>query len=391
MITLERAQLTIIFAFVANGFLGATWLAHIPELKTRLELSDGQLGLALWAAAAGLLTGMLCSAPTMKKLSSRRGTWISMAGLAIGTALPIISTSYLLLFPALFIFGFWNGLMDACMNTQAGHLQNSAGRSVMSFIHASWSIGSLAGALGGAIFLGLSSPPWLHAGTVSILFVGAAFWIRPQLLEVRETANQSFPIAIPRGRLVLLGLICLLTMLGEGAIADWSGVFLHERFGLTKAGSTGGYTAFFLLMFVARLIGDRVVQRTGRRRAVIGGLWVASVGLALAIASPWPWVSLAGFGLVGFGVGNSVPSVFAGAAEHDQGAVGHSIAGVATLGYLGFFTGPALIGGIAQSSSLGVGLATVAAFLCVAGLLGFWAFREQRNRQTDELLNLLNR
>ncbi len=380
MLPLDRARLAIIFAFVANGFLGATWLAHIPELKTRLQLSDGQLGLALWAAAVGLLTGMISSAPTMKKLTSRRGTWIGMAGLAIGTVLPIISTTYLLLFPALFIFGFWNGLMDACMNTQAGHLQNSAERSVMSFIHASWSIGSLAGGVVGAIFLGSGSPPWFHAGAVCVLFVGAAFWIRPQLLETRETANQSFPIAIPQGRLVLLGLICLLTMLGEGAIADWSGVFLHERFGLTKAGSTAGYTAFFLLMFIARLVGDRVVQRVGRRRAVIGGLWVAATGLAIAMVSPLSWMTLAGFGLVGFGVGNSVPSVFAGAAEHDQRAVGHSIAGVATLGYLGFFTGPALIGGIAQSSSLGTSLGLVATLLGLAGLLGVWGFGKTANQ-----------
>jgi MFS family permease len=372
--------------FFANGCLGATWLIHIPGIKARLGLSDGQLGLALWAAAIGLFLGMLSSGPVMARFGSRLGTWLATGSLALVTTLPIATPSYFLLFPALFFWGLFNGLMDSCMNAQAAHLQKELGRPIMSSIHSCWSIGSFTGAAVGGLLIAAGTPPPVHAACIGLFFIGATVWIRTQLLEDEERSDAAFHIALPKGPLLPLGIMCFIAMLSEGAVADWSGVHLKETFGRDAATATLGYNAFFFLMFVSRFIGDGIIARFGVRRTAITGLTLAAVGFAIASLTNNFFVAVIGFGLSGFAIANSVPLIFAAAATQGKGLLGHSIAAVATVGYLGFFAGPPLIGAVAEATALPVGLSLVGLLLMVAAVMGISVLRPSRDIRTGEVI-----
>jgi MFS family permease len=373
--SLPFARLAISAGFFATGFLGSTWLVYIPEIKARLGLSDGELGLALWSAALGLGLGARSSASVMAKLGSRRGAWVATAGLSLATVGPILCPRYYLLFPALLTFGFLNALAESCLNTQAASLQRTLDRALMSRFHAWWSIGSFGGAALGGILIALGAHPGMHAALVALTFLAVTVRFRELLLNTEPAATPDSQIAVSRGPLVALGTICLLVMLSEGAVADWSGVYLRETFHEDQALATLGYTTFLCLMFVSRLFGDWVTHRLGIGRVATTGLFLATGSLVIALLIPNFVVDIIGFGLVGLGVGNAVPLVFTGAANFGQNPVHHSIAAVATLGYMGFFIGPALIGGISEISNLRTGLALVATGLGAAGLVGLNAFR----------------
>jgi MFS family permease len=364
-----KSRLAISLTFFANGCLASTWLVHIPGLKTRLGLTDGRLGLALWAVAAGLFLGMLVSGTVIARLGTRVGTLAATIGTSIAVTFPIAAPSYIWLFPSLLIYGMFNGLMDACMNGQAAYLQLRLGRPIMSSIHACWSIGSFFGAAVGGTLIAAKTPPVSHTVTIGLVFVLATLWIRSQLLEDEEWSADSFHIALPKGPLLPLGIICFIAMMSEGAVADWSGVHLKESFGRDTASATLGNNIFFFMMFLSRLSGDWVIERLGTTRTAIMGLVVATGGFAIASWANDFVLALLGFGLAGFGVANTVPLIFASAAARGRGLLGHSIAAVATLGYLGFFAGPPMIGGLADLFGLPLGLSAVGGLLAVAATM----------------------
>jgi MFS family permease len=364
-----KNRLAISLTFFANGCLGSTWLVHIPGLKTRLGLTDGQLGAALWAVAVGLFLGMVISGTVIARFGTRLGTWVATVCTAVAVTFPVATPNYLWLFPSLLIYGISNGLMDACMNGQAAHLQVRLGRPIMSSIHACWSIGSFFGAAVGGTLIAVKIAPPFHTALIGLLFVIATFWIRAQLLEDEEWSADSFHIALPKGPLLPLGVICFIAMMSEGAVADWSGVHLKESFGRDAATATLGNNVFFFMMFLSRLAGDWIIGRFGATRTAIIGLALACSGFAIASLTNHFILALMGFGLAGFGVANTVPLIFASAAVRGRGLLGHSIAAVATLGYLGFFAGPPMIGALADVFGLPAGLMAVGGLLAVAAAM----------------------
>jgi MFS family permease len=361
-----KSRLAISLTFFANGCLGSTWLVHIPGLKTRLGLTDGKLGVALWAVAAGLFLGMVVSGTVIARFGTRAGTLVATVCTAIALTLPVAAPSYFWLFPALLVYGVFNGLMDACMNGQAAHLQIRLGRPIMSSIHACWSIGSFFGAAVGGTLIAARVAPLIHAAVIGSLFVIATFWIRLQLLEDQEWSADTFHIALPKGPLLPLAIICFIAMMSEGAVADWSGVHLKESFGKSTAIATLGNNIFFFMMFLSRLLGEWVIQRLGATRTAVVGLVLATGGFAIASWANHFVLALLGFGLAGFGVANTVPLIFASAAAQGRGLLGHSIAAVATVGYLGFFAGPPMIGALADIFGLPMGLLAVGGMLAIA-------------------------
>jgi MFS family permease len=370
---MKRVRLAIVSAFLGCGFFNATWLVHVVGTKARLQITDGLLATALWFGAAGLFVGMILAAVIIAKLGGHKATWVSAVGLSMVTALPILSPTYPLLIPSLFCFGFFNGLLDGCMNSQAGHLQKRLGRPMMSSIHACWTIGNLIGAALGGALISVGIHPGIHFVIAWLLFVPVLGWM-PRHLLVAEEPKSGMPLAIPHGNLILLGLISLFCMLAEGAIADWAGVFLREKLHATQGNSTWGYIGFFSFMFLARIVGDQTTMKLGVRRTAVSGLLLGVLGLLICTLIPNWIVVVTGFSLVGFGVATIVPLAFGAAAESRQGDVSRSVTAVASLGYVGLFSGPAVVGWISSMASLTVALQVVAGLLLLASMLSIRAF-----------------
>jgi len=356
-------------AFFIPGFATAAWGPLVPYAKLRAGLDDAALGALLLCLGLGSLLAM----PLAGALAARQGCRrVMLASVALMLAtLPLLAalSDRWLLGGALLLFGAALGAMDCTMNIQAVTVERAAGRTMMSGFHAFYSIGSLAGAAAVTLLLqgGLAPLP----ATLVVVAMAVLPVVRHAGAWRRERAPAGAALfALPRGVVVAIGAVCFVSFLAEGAMLDWSAVFLHEAKGVELERAGWGFVAFNLAMTGMRLAGDGVVARLGRGRAVLSGGVVGGTGLAVATLLPGLEAGLVGYALLGIGCANIVPVMFSLAGEQTRMPARLAIAAVSTLGYAGVLAGPALIGFVAQGASLTAALVLVALALVAAGVLG---------------------
>jgi MFS family permease len=355
----ERAA--VIAVFLANGVGIGAWAACIPALKARLALSDGALGLVLFAFAVGAVLLMQLAARLTRRLGPAKAT--RAAALLFGVALPLpaFAPDLATLAVAAFAMGAANGLLDVTMNGYASGVERRWGAAIMSSFHAAWSAGGLLGAaLGGALLVfGVS---WALGGAAALLaMLAARVWTWLEEGDALPPPTEAH-LAPPVGALVPLCVAALLCMGCEGAMGDWVGVYLMETAHTPQAMAPIGFAAFSATMVVGRLLGDNAVRAWGRARVVRWGATLGAAGLALAVVDPRLGPATRGFALVGAGLSNVVPSLFSAAAGLAS-VPAAGVAMVATAGYAGLLSGPVVIGAIAQGASLRLGIAFL--ILCV--------------------------
>ena len=344
------------FLFFANGFILSNFFVRLPAVKDTLGLGESQLGLALLFFAIGGVVSMPLGGALAGRFGSARVAVI--AGLAVSTliTLPGLATSLPLLAGALVLCGLANGAMDVSMNAQADAAEAAVGLRIMSFCHAMFSLGFAAGTLPGGLFAAAAVPVSLHLFAVGVptalLILLAARVMSPD--RVIDGPPQPH-FALPRGPLLFFGLICLCGAIVEGAMYDWTAVYVEETRLEGPAAAALAYAVFAVSMFCARLFGDVITERFGAALAVRAGLLLASVGLVIALLSPAP-VYLVGFVGIGLGVAGVFPAVFRAAGRLPGRAPGPSMAAAVTLGYTGFLMGPPAIGFAAGATSLTVAL-----------------------------------
>jgi predicted MFS family arabinose efflux permease len=380
----KMARATIFVAFFANGFLSTSWVVHIPRVKGLLGLNDGQLGLCLWAAALGLFLGMTLGGWIVERFRSQFVTGAATLGLGFATILAVVSGSWFTLVLSLVPFGFFNGLMDVSMNSQAAAFEQRTRRAVMSSFHAFFSLGGLAGTLFGAAFLAANYHPSVHVLIAAVPFmIFGCFMYRGLIPEERPDHSEGFFISFPSRSLLPLAGMAFVFFLTEGAIFDWSGVFLKTQLQVDVSAAGVGYAAFSLLMASVRFCGDFWVARFGRLAVFVVGAIVGASGLMLACLAQNYVISVAGFGLVGVGLANCIPLIFSAAARQGEFGFGRAIASVASAGYFGLFTGPPIVGSIAQVIGLQRALLLVAVSVLLTLLLTRIAFERSRSRQVQ--------
>jgi predicted MFS family arabinose efflux permease len=348
--------------FAVNGAMIGTWVAHIPWLQERLGISKSTIGLALLCMAAGALVSMPLTGQLLDRFESATITRRATLVYCLMLPLPLCAPSPLALGAILFVFGAANGAMDVSMNAHGVAVERDLGRPIMSSLHGGWSVG-------GFVAAGLSA----LAGAADIdprvwaLGVGVALWLAAALYITRRlgsasTHSEGSGFALPSRGVILIGALCFLAMVTEGAIGDWSGIYLREDLGSSAAAAATGFTGFSAGMAAARLGGDRLNERLGAGPLLRGGMALVALALGgvLLIGSSVP--AVVGFGLCGLGIANAVPILFSAAGRHDP--PGPSLAAVFTVGYTGFIVGPPLIGVSADA----IGLPETLGALCLVAL-----------------------
>ena len=355
--------------FLVSGIGMASWAPMVPYAKARLGLDDAGLGLVLLAFGGGSMVSM----PLIGLLTHRYGNRkvISVAGLLLCVAIPLLAIvpNVLTLMLALLYFGAMLGAVDVAMNAHAVEVERRDGCALMSGFHGLFSIGGLAGAAMMSALLALGLPLWTGALAISLLLALIVLSQRSSLFSgVDDVAERAAVFSLPRGLVLLLGVLCFVSFLAEGSILDWSAVLLRDFRGFSAASAGIGYACFSVAMAAGRLTGDSVIARLGPAWTVRAGAGLAAIGFLLVAMASWPAASLSGFVLVGLGASNIVPVMFSAAGRLPGTAPAISIATVTTLGYAGLLSGPALIGFLAHASNLPVALAVVAGMLLfVAG------------------------
>lgn len=358
---LPRAALATRLAFLAAGFVMASWAPLIPFAKTQVGATEGVFGLLLLCLGLGSIVAM----PLTGYLSARMGArpMILLGGYGLVALLPllVLAPSVPVLALALAFFGAALGTIDVAMNVHAAEVETRAARPMMSGFHAMWSVGGILGAGGVTALLWIGATPLAAGLAASALALAMMAVATPRFL--RRAAGEPPKLALPRGPVLLLALLAAITFLVEGAVLDWGALLIVARSLMEPAGAGLGYMLFSVAMTIARLTGDRIVAALGQRLVLILGGLTAIAGIALTLAPGMTWVALLGFVLIGLGCANLVPVVFSLAARQPGMAPGLAVAAVTTTGYAGILLGPALVGFVAEISSLAM------AFGCLALLM----------------------
>lgn len=356
--------------FALNGALFGVWAARIPAVAGRLGLDEAALGLVLLCLAGGAVLAFPVAGRGCDRFGAARTTRAIAAAYALALPLLALAPSPLLLALALTGFGALHGAMDVAMNAWGAEVERSLPRPAMPFFHAMFSVGAGLGALTGAAAGGLGAGPLAHfAVAAAALWAGAAWlaevpWDSPRSSALREPGSRGPQsrgpaLALPRGALLPVALVAFCGSFGEGAMADWSAVYLATVLDAAEGTAALGYAVFSTAMVATRLAGAALIARLGAAGAVAASGAVALAGAATLVAAPSAGAALAGFGLLGTGLALVMPLAFSRAAAHGGSAPGAAIASVATLGYGGMLLGPPVIGFVAAALSLRAAMAAV--------------------------------
>ncbi|MEG5265829.1 MFS transporter [Pseudomonas sp. JDS28PS106] len=358
---LQEQRSTRIAFFIA-GFSMASWAPMVPYAKARVGLDDGTLGMLLLCLGVGSILAMPMAGALAARYGCRR--LLVASTLVICLCLPLLATvsSLPLLVATLFVFGAGMGGIDCTANVQAVIVERASGKTMMSGFHGLFSLGGIIGAAGVSGLLSLGMTPLTAMLVVVALTLLAMFKAMPHLLPY-GSPSEGPAFAIPHGVVLFIGLLCFTVFLAEGAMLDWSAVFLTSLRGVETAYAGLGYAVFATTMTLGRLFGDAIVHRVGSRRVILLGGLCAAGGLALATLVPSWEAALLGFALVGAGCSNIVPVCYSAIGRQKTMPESVAIPAVTTVGYAGILAGPAAIGFVAHISSL------EAAFLIVAVML----------------------
>jgi MFS family permease len=373
--SVRRARTAITAAFITHAMLFASWTAHIPMVKAQLGLSNSGLGTALLGAPIGSVCAMLVSRWLLPRWGSHRLVRLTVAGYALSGIAVGCAPSALALFASLALWGLFQGGLDVAMNTQGVTVEQAGDKPIMSRLHGLWSIGGFTGALLGAGAVSVGTGLTAQLSVLAALTVIPVEILCRYLIPDQHRRVAAAPVGAPvrhrrRGinrTVAVLGAVCFASMLCEGAAADWSANYLTAHLG-APAGLAGlGYAGYTLTMVAMRLSGPVLQARIPNRTLLPLLALVPVMGMTIALLTGNLAVGLLGFASLGVGLTLVVPTAFsaAGAATSADSNAGQAISTVAAVGWIGYVTGPPLIGHLADA----LGLRTALGLLPVLLLL----------------------
>jgi MFS family permease len=350
---------SVVAVFFVQGFVFASWTAHIPHIKDHLHLGDGSLGIALLGAPVGSMLAMLAVSRLLPRFGSRSVVRVALAGYCLAGPLVGLSTSLITFFAAFLLWGVFQGSLDVSMNAQAISVEARAGRRLMPGFHGSWSLGSLAGAGVGVLGVGLG---WSLSEQLLIFALPCLFvvgWLSTQMIPDDQSSPKDSVEQTEKARwsllqksIVILAAIAFADMFCEGAVADWTAVYLHGTLHTSVVVAGIGYAAYLLIMMTVRLLGNTLMNRFPVHLALPLLAIVGTVGLGVGLIINLPASVLLGFMCLGAGLALVVPMVFSACGHIPNVHPGTAVATVSACGWTGFVLGPPLIGGIASLTSL---------------------------------------
>jgi fucose permease len=363
--SLRRARFATMALFFIAGMMYASWGVHVPTVRDRFHLNPALLSFALLAVAGGSITAMATNASWIARVGTRRACLAGGLTMAVCAALILVVPTYWLLLIVLAFFGAGMATLDVAMNAEASAVEQALGRPIMSALHGVFSVGGMVGAAVGGALLSRGMAPEMHLALAAILSALVLLVACPAVLPHVPHADHP-DSATPRANrwrspaLWALGATALVALIAEGAMYDWATVYMRDIVLATPALASAAYAAFSGGMAAARFGGDAVRARFGAPQLVMASASLACAGMIGALLLPYPFAALTGFTLMGLGLANMMPVLFAAAARVEGIHAAEGLAHVAGLAYFGLLLGPVIIGGVAQVTSLPIGLSVVA-------------------------------
>jgi MFS family permease len=363
-------------AFFLGGFSLAAWAPLVPYAQARLGVDPATLGWIMLCLGTGSIIAIPFAGAMAGRIGCRKMIWI--AGTTVCAALPVMATATTPLQQAfaLLMFGAAVGSFDVVVNIHALLVQEAAGRPMMPGFHALWSVGGFVGS--GSIALLMASGLSLigSVGVLGVVIIAMLLVFGRLLLDYGEAEpSKGMPFAIPRGIVLLIGVLIFLLYLSEESMLDWSALLLTSRRNMETANAGLGYSMWSGAMMIGRFAGDKVVRRFGSLRVVVAGGLLAAAGLCFVVGLNSTYAGLVGFAVVGLGMSNIIPALYTAIGRQKVMPPNLGLAAAITMGYVGTLSGPPIIGAVAQHFGLGIAYLGVAAGLLFVTLNARWILR----------------
>jgi len=369
---LTPARIAVKLLFFINGFVHANLAARFPRVQEIFSVDNGTFGIVLLFTSLGALLAMPFTGWLIIRNGSRRIAIAAIFLYCLFVPLVPVMTGVYGLALIFFIMGITAGMLDVSMNAQAVMVEQQYRKPIMTSFHALFSIGMVAGAGCGALFVALHTTLFVHLSMVIALSLLGAAWARYHLIHDKppEKIVEGPAFRLPNAAMVSIGVIAFCCMLGEGAMADWSTNFMEKVAGASKALAPIGLSSFALAMTIGRFFGDSIRSKLGDRKLIIWLGLISTLGLTITLTFIHPYVAIAGLFITGLGLSSIVPIAYSIAGNTKDLSPGVGLAMVTTVGYSGFLFGPPVIGFIADWQSLRLALGVVVLLFVAMTILG---------------------
>ncbi|MFM8594100.1 MAG: MFS transporter [Chloroflexota bacterium] len=388
--SVRAARWGVIAFFFVTGVIVSTWAVRVPDVKQQIDATPGAFGMALLGIPVGAIIAMTQTGRLVSRFGSRAGLVVSAAFVCLTPVLPGLARSPMELFAGLLVFGLFFGTMRVAMNAQAVRVESAYGRPIMSSFHGVFSATTIVGALFGAAIASRGVAVALQFFStglaMAVIVLLSSRWLLPP--GKGETAEEGSRFAWPTGPLAGLSVIAFCTLLAEGSVASWSGIFLKENLGATVRVSALAYTSFSILMSVGRFAGDWLARTLGPKLLVRCGGLLVFIGLGGAMLVPSIPSVIVGYGLAGLGLSTIFPITMSAAGRTPGISASAALAAVATAGAGGMIVGPPMIGQVSEATSLRYGIVLVAfmglLIAAFANKVENWRFTEASTKVPEE-------
>ncbi|MFD0799356.1 MFS transporter [Maribacter chungangensis] len=363
------------WVFASLNILFGTWAIYIPQVKEGLAIDNSQLGFAIFFLSLGVFTVFPFASGWINSIGVGKATFYGVLLSCAAAMLPLLAPSYYTLMGALFLFGASNGFTDIAMNTLVTEVEKKDQVKFMSASHGFFSLGGVLAGIG-SFLIGPIGNPVLHMGlaVALVLAVNLVFYTKYVGVTAELLASEGFSLKLFKP-LLLLGLISFLAMGSEGAIVDWSGLYLKEISIAPEALWGAGFLGFQVTMTLGRFLGDGVSEQLGSVKMIMVGTVFALVGYGLVLSEN-TYLAIAGFALSGLGFSVMIPEVFRIGGNVKGVDSSKGIAFIAGTGYAGFLCAPPILGFLAETSSLKTSF--VVLFFCAVFILAITAVLKKK-------------
>jgi MFS family permease len=354
-------RLAVTVFFLISGFGYASWASRIPSIKDQLHLSEGALGMILFAMPVGLLLTMPLTSWLLQRFCSKSIMIWGALGFNMVLCMPGITTAAWQLVLVLLAFGATRNILNLSVNSQAVETQQFYKTSIMNSFHGVWSLAGFAGAALGYWMVLNEIAVRYHLLFVSIglllltiIFYPLTISIPPKPVKARKL------FSLPEPALLKFSFICFASMACENTMYDWGSIYFKQELHAGKGLSTFAFVAYMIAMTSGRFLGDWLTNKWGTLRLLLASGTMIFMGFTTALLVPFPTLAVFGFILIGFGVSCVVPLVFSMAGRSAETNSGAALASISTIGYLGFLFVPPFVGLLAQATSLRWSFACIA-------------------------------
>ncbi|MEQ9635690.1 MAG: MFS transporter [Devosia marina] len=365
-------QRLVMLVFFLQPIAFGSWLPRIPEIQSAMGLGSAALAIALLGMPVGTLLTLPFAGPLVGRIGARMAILIGFVFYSLAACLPVLAPDPILLFIALMLAGSSISFVELGLNVEADLVEKSTGKLIMNTSHGCWSLGIMVGSLIGSGFVAANVAPGIALPLLAFAVLPVALlagWALPALKDRTENETgepQRSAWSLPSPALVGVCLFVFGITMTEGAMADWSAIFLRDALN-AEGGLVGlGYSVFAFMVAAGRFGGDFLKRRLGSVNTARLCGTLAVLGAALLFLAPSVEIALIGFGTIGIGVSVGFPLAVTAAAGIGDRAASANVAVLSFVALTGFLIGPPLIGFVAEHSDIRFGVACVIPMLVVS-------------------------